>query len=173
MSRSSDDRNDPTGLDRRELLKLGALGVGGAALGGLSGCAPAGDATTQDAGAAPSPAPPSGMAAAAPAEPFRTPPMERVRVGFVGVGLQGGAHVRNFLRIDGVDIVALCDVDVPRMEEVASWVEADGRPRPTLYGDGEEDFVRLCETEELDLVFTATPWRWHVPVCVAAMTSAS
>jgi predicted dehydrogenase len=95
--------------------------------------------------------------------------MERVRIGFVGVGLQGGAHVRNFLRIEGVDIVALCDVDVPRMEEVASWVVDAGRPRPTLYGNGEEDFVRLCETEDLDLVFTATPWRWHVPVCVAAM----
>jgi predicted dehydrogenase len=29
--------------------------------------------------------------------------------------------------------------------------------------------VRLCETENVDLVFNATPWRWHVPVCVAAM----
>jgi|TARA_B100002003_G_scaffold1895_1_gene1788 hypothetical protein len=29
----------------------------------------------------------------------------------------------------------------------------------------------MCQEEELDLVFTATPWRWHVPVCVAAMTN--
>ncbi|MBT8335009.1 MAG: Gfo/Idh/MocA family oxidoreductase [Gemmatimonadetes bacterium] len=169
MSHSSDDRRSGTDLDRRELLKLGALGVGGAALGGLAGCEPADGGGAAAPDAPPSPAPPSGMSASAPADPFRTPPMERVRIGFVGVGLQGGAHVRNFLRIDGVDIVALCDVDVPRMEEVASWVEDDGRPRPTLYGQGEEDFVRLCETEDLDLVFTATPWRWHVPVCVAAM----
>ena len=27
----------------------------------------------------------------------------------------------------------------------------------------------MCESEEVDLVFTATPWRWHVPVCLAAM----
>ena len=27
----------------------------------------------------------------------------------------------------------------------------------------------MCETEELDLVFTATPWEWHVPVMLAAM----
>ncbi len=27
----------------------------------------------------------------------------------------------------------------------------------------------MCETEDLDLVITATPWQWHVPVCVAAM----
>jgi len=27
----------------------------------------------------------------------------------------------------------------------------------------------MCEEEDLDLVFTATPWEWHVPVCLAAM----
>ena len=27
----------------------------------------------------------------------------------------------------------------------------------------------MCEEEDLDLVYTATPWRWHTPVCVAAM----
>ena len=44
-----------------------------------------------------------------------------------------------------------------------------GLPKPTGYSKGEDDFVRMCETEELDLVFTATPWNWHVPVMVAAM----
>ncbi len=173
--RRPSDTPDPTRIDRRELLKLGALGVGAAAVGGLAGCGPVskdaapGSARTTGPDGTPSPEPPSGVAPQAPAEPFRAPPLDVVRVGFVGVGLQGGGHVRNFLRIEGVEVVALCDIDVPRMEEVASWVEADGRPRPTLYGEGETDFVRMCETEDLDLVFTATPWRWHVPVCVAAM----
>jgi hypothetical protein len=27
----------------------------------------------------------------------------------------------------------------------------------------------MCEEEDLDLVFNATPWRWHVPISVAAM----
>ena len=27
----------------------------------------------------------------------------------------------------------------------------------------------MCATEDLDLVMTATPWEWHVPVCLAAM----
>jgi hypothetical protein len=105
----------------------------------------------------------------APEKPFAAPPIETVRVGFVGVGLQGGGHVRNFLQLDGAEVVALCDIDEPRNEEVASWVVKAGRPRPRLYGRTTTDFVRMCETEELDLVYTATPWEWHVPVCVAAM----
>jgi len=168
----SDDPKHPRSLPRRDLLRLGAVGAGALAAGGLGGCA------AQDSQDSPEPAdartdPPSpdppGDLGEAPAEPFRAPPMETVRVGFVGVGLQGGAHVRNFLQIDGVEIRAICDIDEPRAEEVAGWVMEDGRPDPTLYTRGPTDFVRLCETEELDLVFTATPWEWHVPVCVAAM----
>jgi hypothetical protein len=81
----------------------------------------------------------------------------------------GGAHVRNFLGLEGIEIVALCDIDSARNEEVSSWVTDDGRAPPAMYGRHETDFVRMCETEDLDLVFTATPWEWHVPVCVSAM----
>ena len=48
-------------------------------------------------------------------------------------------------------------------------VQEAGQPAPRLYTRGERDFERLCAEEDLDLVYTATPWRWHVPVCVAAM----
>jgi hypothetical protein len=95
--------------------------------------------------------------------------MDRVRVGFVGVGGMGGAHVRNFMGLEGVEIVALCDINEARNQEVASWLIEDERPAPRLYGRDETDFVRMCETEDLDLVFTATPWEWHVPVCLSAM----
>jgi len=95
--------------------------------------------------------------------------METVRIGFVGVGLQGGSHVRNFLGIDGVEIVAVCDIDEPRAREVAGWIVAEGRPQPDLYTHGETDFRRLCDRHDVDLIFNSTPWRWHVPVCIEAM----
>ncbi len=102
-------------------------------------------------------------------EGFRAPAIDTVRMAFVGVGLQGGGHVRNFLGIDGVDVRAICDIDAPRAEEVATWVTDAGRPGPQLYTRGPEDWRRLLERDDIDLVFNATPWRWHVPVCVAAM----
>ena len=46
-----------------------------------------------------------------------------------------------------------------------------GQPKPEGYSRGETDFQRLCQQEDLDLVYTATPWEWHVPVCLAAMTN--
>jgi len=44
-----------------------------------------------------------------------------------------------------------------------------GMPRPASYTQGERDYERLCAREDIDLVFNATPWRWHAPVCLEAM----
>ena len=152
-------------LRRRDLLKLGAAGLG---LGATSSLAP--ELLLAGSGPGPQVRPAPG---AAPETPFAAPPLETVRVGFVGVGLQGGSHVENFLKLDGVEIVALCDINEPRAREVAGWVKAAARAEPRLYGRTPTDFLRMCETEDMDLVFTATPWEWHVPVCVAAMETGS
>jgi|TARA_B100000809_G_scaffold261071_1_gene309220 hypothetical protein len=155
--------SDPHNSDffgRRELLKLGAAGLGLGAASGLSPTPAAADLDHQQQRPDLGPAP---------IKPFAADPIDIVRVGFVGVGGMGGAHVRNFLGLEGIEIVALCDIDSARNEEVSSWVTDDGRAPPAMYGRHETDFVRMCETEDLDLVFTATPWEWHVPVCVSAM----
>ena len=143
----AEDRNEN---NRREFLKTGA--AIGAALAGMNLATPAqaggkGEARTQ----------------------FRANPIDPVRVGFVGVGGMGTTHVRNYLNIDGVQIKAICDIVPEKVERAQKLVEAAGQPRPTGYSQGPTDFERLCETEDLDLVMNATPWEWHVPVCVSAM----
>ncbi len=96
-------------------------------------------------------------AAYRPPEGFAAPPIDVVRIGFVGVGLQGGSHVRNFLRIPGVEVVAVCDIDGPRAAEVGHWVVEAGQRAPDLYTRGEEDYRRMCERTDIDLVFNSTP----------------
>jgi hypothetical protein len=149
-------------LPRRDLLKVGAAGLGILAVGACAPRDPDSSQSVAGGGYVPD-------LGAAPEHPFAAPAMDRVRVGFVGVGGMGGAHVRNFMGLDGVEIVALCDINEARNQEVANWLIEDERPAPRLYGRDETDFVRMCETEDLDLVFTATPWEWHVPVCLSAM----
>jgi predicted dehydrogenase len=101
--------------------------------------------------------------------PFRAPPMERVRIGFVGVGGMGMVHVENLLLLDGVELKAIGDIRPAHAEAAAAKVAAAGQPAPTLYTRGPRDFERMCAEEDLDLVYTATPWEWHVPVMLAAM----
>ncbi len=105
----------------------------------------------------------------APLIEFKVPPIDPVRIGFVGVGGMGSAHVRNFMKIEGVEIKAVCDIVEEKVARIQQWCVEAGRPKPEGYSRGDWDFKRLCERDDLDLVFTATPWEWHVPVCLAAM----
>jgi hypothetical protein len=102
---------------------------------------------------------------------FKTAPIPTVRVGFVGVGGMGSAHVQNYLNIEGVQVKAICDIVPEKVARAQKWVVEAGQPEPKGYSKGPRDFERMCETEELDLVMTATPWEWHVPVCLSAMKS--
>ena len=100
---------------------------------------------------------------------FAAPPMDRVRIGFVGVGGQGSVHVDNLLSIEGVEIRAICDIVEWKVARAQDAVVAADQPKPAGYARGPRDFERMCAEQELDLVFTATPWEWHVPVLLAAM----
>ena len=107
------------------------------------------------------------------AEEETVPPRETVRVGFVGIGVKGSQHFRNLLHIDGVEMRAVCDIRPVACNWAVQQCKTLKRPEPTAYTKGDYDFKRMCEQEELDLVYTATPWRWHVPVCLQAMTTGS
>ena len=98
-------------------------------------------------------------------------PIDLVRIGIVGVGNRGSSHVAELLKVEGVEIRAVCDVVESKTAAAQNTIVKAGKPKPEGYSRGKTDFRRLCEREDLDLVLTATPWEWHVPVCVAAMTN--
>jgi predicted dehydrogenase len=98
-------------------------------------------------------------------------PLKNVRIGYVGVGGMGTAHVSNLLKIEGAEIVAVCDIREDHAHRAQNLCVKAGKPRPEAYTRGEEDFKRLCQRDDLDLVYTATPWEWHVPVCLEAMNT--
>ena len=100
-------------------------------------------------------------------------PLEKVRVGFVGIGAKGSQHFGNLIHMDGVEIVAVCDIVEDQCREAQAQVRRLGKPEPKAYFKGNLDFKRMCQEEELDLVYTATPWEWHAPVCKAAMENGS
>ncbi len=133
-------------LKRREFLKLGGAAV-------VAGATPLSAVAAQPASGG----------------PFAAPPIEMVRIGYVGVGGQGGGHVNNLLKIPGCRITAVCDVRPERTDWATKQITAAGHPPPTVYNRGPRDFERLCETESLDLVYNATPWEFHVPIMLSAM----
>ena len=94
-----------------------------------------------------------------------------LRVGVVGIGSRGRHLVSLLLGLQGVSIRAVGDIVPTRVAWAQEAAAKAGHGKPAGYDRGPTDFERLCEREELDLVINATPWNWHVPICVAAMNA--
>lgn len=96
-------------------------------------------------------------------------PIPNVRIAFVGLGMRGYDAVDRVSHIDGVSIVALCDIEQDRVEAVQSKIlEAKGLQRSAEYV-GREAYQQLCERDDVDLVYICTDWKTHVPIAVYAM----
>jgi len=96
-------------------------------------------------------------------------PRDVVRLGIIGVGLRGTEVLREFLAIDKVVVNAVCDVVSEKCTRAAQMIEKAGQKTPGIYANGEKDFERLVARDDLDFVYIATPWEWHVPQVLAAL----
>jgi predicted dehydrogenase len=56
-----------------------------------------------------------------------------------------------------------------RVAAAQAKVVKAGQKEPAGYSAGERDFENLVKRDDLDVVYIPTPWRWHVPMAVAAM----
>src|SRR6185295_19291838 len=82
---------------------------------------------------------------------------EKVNVAVVGVGGRGSAHVREYLKIPGARVAALCDVNTAATERNEQVVLKANGSKPKVYGD----LRKLYEDKEIDAVIIATPNHWH------------
>ena len=92
---------------------------------------------------------------------LRTPKMERVRVGFIGLG-RGSGHLGDMLKIEGAEVTALCDIHQPTLDRALKRVADAGKPKPATFSDGPEAYKKMLERDDVDIVYIATPWELHI-----------
>lgn len=100
---------------------------------------------------------------------YAAPKIEKVRIGFIGLGNRGPSAVERISYIDGVEIVALCDVFGDRVEKMQQLLEKQGLPRAKSYSGSKDVWKTMCENPDIDLIYITTPWAWHTPMAVYAM----
>lgn len=133
--------------NRRKFLRQSSVAMGGLTVAGMG-------------------VPMNLLAHEAPTQSNRT-----IRLGFIGIGGRGSYHLDVALGIEGVEIPAICEIKPDRLHRAKRWIEEAGQPTPRLYDRGPTDFERLCQEEELDAVIISTSWKWHAPICLAAMNN--
>ncbi len=99
---------------------------------------------------------------------FAAAPMDSVRVGFIGLGMRGPGAVRRFTYLDRVSIKALCDLVPENVAKTQKILKDKSLPEAAEYV-GEESWKRLCERDDINLVYICTNWQTHVDMAVYAM----
>ncbi|MCF3109871.1 Gfo/Idh/MocA family oxidoreductase [Niabella sp. CC-SYL272] len=99
---------------------------------------------------------------------YRAPKLETVRIGFIGVGNRGAAAVKRVCYIENVAVNAICDIRPERARLAKESIKNSGF-NPVLYTDKADDWMRLCERKDIDVVYIATHWKLHIPIAIYAM----
>jgi hypothetical protein len=161
---------------RRDFLRASALaGLGASAINLSTSKAAARDASTEsvtlssgvvipgdDSVTRPRPA------GQKPVHDLTTQPLEKVRVGVIGLN-RGMSHVEAALKIEFSEVVAVCDLRDDRAEHAAQVCQKASGKAPTIYSGTEHIWEKMVERDDLDVVYIATPWAWHVPMALGAM----
>jgi hypothetical protein len=157
---------------RRDFLKASLLAGLGTSLIGATGCAVKESAaatggnigvlSSNYCGTRPRPA------GQKPVHELTTPPLEKVRVAVIGLS-RGMTHVHTCLGIEFAEVVAVCDLRDDRAQKAAADVEEKYGKRPAVYSGTETIWEQMVARDDIDAVYIATPWNWHVPMALGTM----
>ena len=100
---------------------------------------------------------------------YAAPALPVIRIGVIGLGDRGSGAVERLSYIEGVEIKALCDLRQVAVAGSQKYLASIGRPAAREFLGGKDEWKKLIELPDLDLIYTCTPWVLHTPISVYAM----
>ena len=102
-----------------------------------------------------------------------TPPSDKIVMGFIGTGKQSYGLSSAFMRLDGVKMIAGCDVDSVKVQKFKEHVNAhyaEALEQPS-YDDCKtyHEYSDLLARKDIDAVVVCTPDHWHALPSIAAL----
>jgi len=97
----------------------------------------------------------------------RVMPSDQLNIGAIGINGMGWSNVKSALKIPGVNIVALCDVDKNVLDKRLAELGTMGKDvsKVKTYGNYKE----LLDNKDVDAVIIGTPDHWHALIMINAV----
>jgi len=100
---------------------------------------------------------------------YGAPKLDTVRIGMVGLGSRGLSVLERLAHIEGVEIRALSAATPAHIDRALGLLSRFAGPKPATYSGHSEDWKRLCERPDIDVVYVCTQWDLHAPISCYAM----
>ncbi|MDH3709836.1 MAG: Gfo/Idh/MocA family oxidoreductase [Cyclobacteriaceae bacterium] len=94
-------------------------------------------------------------------------PNDKIQLGVIGCNGMGWSNVNSMLKMDDVDLIAICDVDQGVINRRQGDYGKLRKNQPAVHGDYRE----LLANPEIDAVVIGTPDHWHCMPMVEALAS--
>lgn len=88
---------------------------------------------------------------------------ERLRIGAIGINGMGWSDTKSLLKIDGVELVAICDVDQNVIAKRKKELGEAGKKVRTY-----ADYRELLDQKDIDAVVIGSPDHWHALMMIHA-----
>ena len=86
----------------------------------------------------------------------------KLQIAQIGVGGRGKGNMASLMRLENIDIVALCDVDSMALSEMSAQ-----HPKAATFKDYRDMFDKMAD--KIDAVLVCTPDHMHAPISMQSM----
>jgi len=103
---------------------------------------------------------------------FTVQPISKVRVGIIGMGNRGSVLIQMFeylIKNNYAEIVALSDLKEAKLNKNNEYLKTIQKKEAKLYFGDENEWKKVAERDDIDLLIIATPWNYHTEMSVYGM----
>ncbi len=103
---------------------------------------------------------------------FKASPIDKVRVGIIGMGNRGNTLLEMLQWLgenNHCEVAALCDLETKKVDRAKEKLKQWQKVEPKLYSGSENEWKKLAEQDDIDLLLITTPWELHTPMAIYGM----
>ncbi|WP_452600154.1 Gfo/Idh/MocA family protein [Pontimicrobium sp. MEBiC01747] len=103
---------------------------------------------------------------------LKAAPISKVRVGIIGLGNRGSVLIQMFeylIKNNFAEIAALSDLKEDKVQKNNTYLKKIQDKEADLYFGGEEEWKKVADRDDIDLLIIATPWKYHTEMSIYGM----